>query len=73
MIRNDLEEKIAQSKRAKSIKIVNECIEILILEEKKISSSNIYQIIKSDFNNCINLRQVQRYFKELKEKKIKRE
>lgn len=57
----------AAKKREKSLKIFNECIEILSLKNEKISSSNIHKIIQNDFNNCMSLRQVQRYFKELKE------
>ena len=56
----------AAKKREKSTKIFNECIEILSSKNEKISSSNIYEIIKNDFNDCMSLRQVQRYFKEYK-------
>lgn len=56
----------AAKKREKSTKIFNECIEILSSKNEKISSSNIYEIIKNDFNDCMSLRQVQRYFKEWK-------
>ena len=50
----------------KKLKIFNECIEILSSKNEKISSSNIYKIIQNDFNDCMSLRQIQRYYKELK-------
>ena len=60
----------AAKKREKSTKIFNECIEILKSKNEKISSSNIYEIIKNDFNDCMSLRQTQRYYKEWKETQI---
>lgn len=56
----------AAKKREKSTKIFNECIEILSSKNEKISSSNIYKIIQNDFNDCMSLRQIQRYLKEWK-------
>lgn len=56
----------AAKRREKSLKIFNECIEILSSKNEKISSSNIYKIIQNDFNDCMSLRQIQRYYKELK-------
>lgn len=56
----------AAKKRAKSLKVLNEVIEILKQKEMKITSKNVYEIIKSDFNDCLKIRQIKTYLKEYK-------
>lgn len=57
----------AQKKRERSTKIFNECVEILKSKDKKINSNTIYEIIKSDFNDCLKLTQIKNYLKEYKQ------
>ena len=61
--------KTAQIKREKSINVIKEVLEILVKNEKKTTSKNVYEIIKNDFNDCLKLTQIKTYLKQIKDLK----
>lgn len=60
--------KTAAIKREKSIKLIKEVLEILTKNGIKITSNNVYQTIKNDFNDCLKERQIKTYLKEIRTK-----
>ena len=60
--------KTAAIKREKSIKLIKEVLEILTKNGMKITSNNVYQTIKNDFNDCLKERQIKTYLKEIRTK-----
>lgn len=61
--------KTAQIKREKSINVIKEVLEILVKNGIKTTSNNVYQTIKSDFNDCLKERQIKTYLKQIKDLK----
>ncbi len=72
MTREERNKETAAIKREKSLSIIKEVLNKLVAVEKKQTSKNVYEIIKNDYNDCLKIRQIKTYLKQIKEENQKK-
>ena len=60
-------DKIAAIKRERSLNVIFEVLDILKDKNMKPTSKNVYEVIKTSFNDCLKVRQIKTYLKQIKD------
>ncbi len=61
---------VAKLKREKSFNLIKSIYTNLIKNQIKPTSNNVYEVIKTNHNDCLKIRQIKTYLKQLKEVSI---
>ena len=61
---------VAKLKREKSFNLIKSIYTDLIKNQIKPTSNNVYEVIKTNHNDCLKIRQIKTYLKQLKEVSI---
>ena len=61
---------VAKLKREKSFNLIKSIYTDLVKNQIKPTSNNVYEVIKTNHNNCLKIRQIKTYLKQLKEVSI---
>ncbi len=62
--------RVAKLKREKSFNLIKSIYTDLIKNQIKPTSNNVYEVIKTNHNDCLKIRQIKTYLKQLKEVSI---
>ena len=62
--------RVAKLKREKSFNLIKSIYTNLIKNQIKPTSNNVYEVIKTNHNDCLKIRQIKTYLKQLKEVSI---